>query len=64
MTRKPDKDLPQTWEVVFRRGEPIAAFLIHGLASEWTKSAPHRKKDTIAKRKITFLGIDGYERIP
>ena len=54
------EDSIQRWAVVFRNGNPIAAFATSEMANGWCSEAPHRAKDTVSNRHITFKGIDGY----
>lgn len=56
-----DADKIASWHIVYRNKKPVAAFPLQAMATGWIQEAPHRKKDTIAARKITFKGIRGYD---
>jgi len=49
-----------SWWVVFRNRKPVASFVTKGIAEDWKNECPHRSKDVIAKRILTFKGIHGY----
>lgn len=51
------EEVIKTWDIVFRGDKPIAAFAIPGMAKEWIEQEKYRRKDSVARRQITFKGL-------